>query len=168
MSLLTVSPGGLERLVETCMGSVAIDGVDMHRLAWEIFDLTSLFGEPEQRGENRMIPGVAGRIPYAPRADETRLSLPYVVTGHWTPGDDWVDPTNIYQQLQANVAFLLGGVLEPTGSGDGTRDFAWTTPSGAVITAEVQILKSRPPIHLGVATQLRSLEILDVYGALHL
>lgn len=168
MSLLTTSPGGVERQVETCMGTVAIDGVNMHRLAWELFDLTALFGEPEQRGQNRMIPGVAGRIPYAPRVDETRLSLPYIVTGHWNSFDDWIAPGSVYTQLQANVAFLLGGVLEPTGVGDGTRDFVWTTPSGAVITAEVHILKSRPPIHLGTATQLRSLEILDIYGALHL
>lgn len=167
MSMVT-SPGGVERLVETCMGTVAIDGLSMHRRAWELIDLHPLTAEPAQRGENRKMPLVPGRIAYAPRVDQTRFSLPLLVCGHWDEFDDYVVPADVWEQLDLNLDLLFGDVLLPTEVGGGTRTFEWTRRGGSIITAEIQILPSRPPVHLGSATQLRTLEILDVNGDLHL
>lgn len=164
----TVSPGGVERLVQTCMGTVTIDGISMHRRAWELIDLTPLFADPAQRGRNRLMPLSPGTIAYAPRLTETRFSLPLLVCGHWDENDDYVAVADIYEQLELNVESLMTTVLLPTGAGSGTRTFEWTLPSGAIVTSEVQVLPSREPINLGAACQLRTLELLAPDGDLHL
>jgi hypothetical protein len=166
---VAISPGGLVRNVVTKMGSITIDGLDMHRLAWEAYDLSPLYGTPEQRGANRIMPGTPGTIAYAPRITQTRFSLPFLVNGHWDENDDYVSPANVWAQLEANVDFLMGGVLLPTGSGGGTRTVAWTTPSGAVVTSECQVLPAQPPVTVGEsAVQITTIELLAPDGDLHL
>lgn len=168
MSLLETSPAGLDRRVETCQGAVAIDGIDMHRLAFELFDLSPLFGQPALRGRNRLMPGTPGTIAYAPRVTETRFSLPLLVCGHWNLNDDWVAPDDIWEELATNVDWLNANVLLPTGVGSGTRTAVWTKPGGGTVTSEVQVLQSQPPVNLGHAVLITTLEILAPDGDLHL
>lgn len=170
---MVMSPAGLERRVQTCMGSVTIDGIDMHRLAWELYDLTPLFGPPSQRGRNRLLPGSPGTVAYAPRVTETRFSLPLIVCGDWDENDDYTDPSDPdsrWEQMERNWDFLMGSVLLPTGIGGGTQTFVWTRPSGATVTSQVQVLPSPPPVTLGedAAVQVSTLEILAPDGDLHL
>lgn len=163
-----VSPAGLERRLDTCQGTVEIDGFDMHRLAVELFDLSELYGQPALRGDNRLMPGTPGTIAYAPRITQTRFSLPLLVNGHWDLNDDYVAAADIWDQLAENIADLMAGVLLPTGSGGGTRTLVWTVPSVGTVTSEVQVLQSQPPVTLGSATIITTLELLAPDGDLHL
>lgn len=166
---MALSPGGLVRNVNTEMGSITIGGLDMHRLAWEAYDLSPLYGEPDQRGRNRLLPGNPGTIAYAPRITETRFSLPFLINGHWDANDDYVDPANVWRQLEINKAFLNAGVLLPTGAGGGTRTLVWTKPTGATVTSQVQILPAQPPATAGEsACQITTIELLAPDGDLHL
>lgn len=167
---MPTSPAGLERRVDSCMGLVTIDGILMHRLAWELYDLTPLFGTPAQRGRNRLLPLNPGTVAYAPRVTETRFSLPLIVCGDWDENDDYVAVADRWEQLERNWDFLMGAVLLPTGSGSGTQTLEWTRPSGSTVTAQVQVLPSPPPVTLGkdAAVQVSTLEILAPDGDLHL
>lgn len=166
---MAISPGGLVRNVVTKMGSITIDGLDMHRLAWEAYDLSELYSPPAQRGENRVMPGTPGTIAYAPRVTQTRFSLPFLVNGHWDENDDYVSPANVWAQLADNWEFLMDGVLLPTGSGGGTRTVVWTAPNGDTITSECQVLPSQAPATIGEsAVQITTIELLAPDGDLHL
>lgn len=169
MSLLDTSPAGLDRRVDTCQGSVRVDGIDMHRLAWELFDLTPLFGEPNQRGENRLLPYSPGLIAYAPRKTQTRFTLPLLICGHWDMNDDWVGEANLHATLAENKAYLNANVLLPTGAGGGTRTFEWTAPNGDVVTSEIQVLPAQPPVEVPEAAVLvTTFEFVAPFGDLHL
>lgn len=164
-----VSPHGLLRVVDTCQGSVTIDGLLMHRLAWELYDLSELHGTPTQRGGNRIVPGNPGTVAYPPRLTQSRYSLPLLVCGDWNLNDDYVTPDDRWEQLEINMDYLLTGVMLPTGSGGGTQTLIWTRPSGATTTSQVQVLPSQPPTGLGeAAVYLTTLELLAVDGDLHL
>lgn len=168
-TLSAVSQYGLERLVQTCQGIVTIDGFLMHRLAIELFDLSALHGPPAQRGTNRLMPGNPGTIAYAPRVTETRFSLPLLVCGGWDLDDDYVAPEDRWEQLEANMDYLMTNVLLPTGSGGGTQTLVWTRPSGATVTSQVQVLPTPEPKGAGAAAVfLTTLELLAPDGDLHL
>lgn len=168
MTLLVTSPAGLDRRVETCQGTVTVDGILMHRLGWELFDLSALYGQPALRGSNRILPSTPGVVAYPMRLTESRYSLPLLVTGHWDVDDDYSDPDDIWSVLADNVAFLMANVLLPPGVAIITRTFEWAAPNGDNVTAEVQVLESQPPVTLGSATQISTMEILVPDGDLHL
>ncbi len=164
---MAISRAGLDRLVETCLGTVRIEGILMHRLAWELYDLSPLLGEPAQRGANRMIPLNPGVVAYPPRRTQTRRSLPLLINGHWTPGDDYVSESAIWQQLTDNKEFLNDNVLLPTGTTGGTRTLEWVRPDSTTTTVEVQILPAQEPVMVAPAVLLHTLEILVPEGDLY-
>ncbi len=167
--LSAVSPHGLERRVDTCQGSITIDGFGMHRLAVECYDLSPLYGPPSQRGGNRLLPGSPGTIAYAPRVTETRFSLPLIVCGDWDMNDDYVTVANRWIQLESNMDYLMTNVFLPTGVGGGTQTLVWTRPSGATTTAQVQVLPTPEPKGGGdAAVYFTTLELLAPDGDLHL
>ncbi len=168
MSLLVTSPAGLDRRVETCQGTVTVDGILMHRLAWELFDLSALLGQPALRGDNRLVPGNPGTIAYPQRLTQSRYSLPLLICGHWNENDDYADPDDIWGQQADNIAYLMTNVLLPPGIATITRTFEWQAANGDSVTSEVQMLQPQPPVELGQATQITTMEILVPDGDLHL
>lgn len=146
-------------------GWLTIDGHSLHTPAWCAYDLSPLWGTPEVRGGNRLLPGATGVLPYRKRATETRLSLPFVVYGAFdadgTPNED------PFAGLEANLAFLYTYVILPTNTGDGTRELVWHRPSGSSTTADVHVVGYRPSVKPG-GIALGTLEIADPTGTVHL
>lgn len=119
-------------------GTLEIDNVLLHTPAWCAVDLSELWGTPDYRGDDVLIPHRAGRKPYLRRKDTTRYSLPMMVTGYC---DQFGSPNADYAAgLEENVTYLLTYVALPTNVGDGTRTAVWTLPSGTVHTAQIHVL----------------------------
>lgn len=120
-------------------GSLTIDGVSMHTDAWTIVDLTNLWFGGDVRGQDRLIPGVAGVIPYRRRTTVTTYSLPMVIIGDvdqtGTPYSD------IWEGLESNINYLRSNVVDPTNTGDGTRSATLLMPSGSSRTADIHVLR---------------------------
>jgi hypothetical protein len=119
-------------------GVLTVSGVALHGPCWTILDLTPLWVQADVRGDDRLLPGVTGVIPYRRRTTVTRHSLPMWVIGEvsWTDAayaDPWVG-------LETNLNYLYTNVVAPTGAGDGTRPGSLAMPSGATRTADVHIL----------------------------
>lgn len=138
----TVPPGACNCCTD-CSGEFSFTGADdpfpftMHRLAWCLTDLSSLWEMPNQRGQNIIIPGLEGRRARLRRADETDYALPFVVSGivdlDGAPTDDEEEG------LRDNLLYLRSTVLDPTG--DETRPAQLVSPDGlTTLTADVQIM----------------------------
>lgn len=121
----------------TAAGGLTIGGVDMMGPAWQVRNLIELWLPSQQRGRDKVIPGVAGRRPYRRFDDATVRTLSLKITGD-------VDRTgaaqsNTFLGLQTNIDYLITNVVAPTGSGDGTRSLVLTMPSGATRTESVHV-----------------------------
>lgn len=121
-----------------CTGVLIIGGIVMNGPAWDISDLTDLWFTADVRGDDRILPGVAGVIPYRRRTTVTRHDLTILVIGD-------VDATGAphsdsYIGLETNISSLYTNVVTPTNTGDGTRAASLVLPSGATRTANIHIL----------------------------
>ena len=110
----------------------------MHRAAWCLTDLSSLWEPANQRGANVIIPEVAGRRAYPRKVDETDYALPFLISG-------LVDETGAFtgedenEQLRENLAYLRQYVLDP--SAGATRPAQLKSPDASVtLTADVQVM----------------------------
>lgn len=128
-------------------GWLALDGHSLNCAAWCAYDLSALWGTPELRGANILLPGVTGVIARRRRATETRLSLPFGVTGQVDANG--TPYTDIYAGLEANLEFLYAYVILPTNVGDGTRELVWHRPSGTTTTVDAHVLGYRPALKPG-------------------
>lgn len=146
-------------------GSLAIDSVSLHTPAWCVMDLSDLWGTPNYRGADVLIPHQAGQKPYIRRKDTTQYSLPMIVTGYC----DQFGAVNANYDigLQENVEYLMTYVALPTNTGDGTRTAVWTLPSGSTVTAQIHVLGLRGQLLPG-ALYRPTLEISVPGADLHL
>lgn len=122
-------------------GSLSIDNVSLHTPAWCAVDLSDLWGTPDYRGSDVLIPHRVGQKPYMRRKDATQYSLPMIVTGYCDQFG--AVNANFDIGLQANVEYLMTYVALPTNVGDGTRTAEWTLPSGTIVTAQIHVLGLR-------------------------
>lgn len=120
------------------LGELVIAGVSMHGPAWDCPDLTPLWESPDQRGSDRLIPGVVGVRRYRRRNTVTKTVLPFVITG--AVNSAGVLYANPIAGLELNIAYLRANVFDPTNLTDGTRAAVLTMPSGAVRNAAVHML----------------------------
>lgn len=105
--------------------------------AWMVTDYTPLLQEADQRGDDRLIPQVAGRAPYKRFRDATKVALPMDIFGGVdSSGTAHSDAVN---GLEANILYLNTNVVAPTGTGDGTRSATLHLPAGNR-TASVHVL----------------------------
>lgn len=146
-------------------GTLSIDNVSLHTPAWNAVDLSELWWTPEVRGGNVLRPHQKGRKAKIRRGEETRYSLPMVVTGYCDRlGVEYAD----YEEgLERNVEYLLTYVALPTNVGDGTREAIWTLPSGRTVTADVQVEGLRGALRPG-AIYTPTLELVVPGADLHL
>lgn len=124
-----------------CTGTLTIGSTLLNCPAWDIPDLTTLWIEAAQRGQDRLLPGTAGVIPYRRRLTVTEHTLAMVIAGNSTPAGVLV--ANAWQGLEANVELLRVGIVDPTNVGDGTRLATLTLPTGATRTAYVHVTGMR-------------------------
>lgn len=122
-----------------CIAAVTIDGEPLNNAfgAWLTPDLSVLTGDPEQRGSDRLIPGIQGVRAYKRRSTVTRYSLPLLVTGavryDGTLAASWSDFDGL---LVANLRRLKTNVTLPTNAGDGTRSVTVDWADGTSITVD--------------------------------
>lgn len=121
----------------TAAGGLTIGGVDMMGPAWQVRNLVELWMPAQQRGRDKVIPGVNGRRPYRRFNDATTRTLAMKITGD-------VDRTGAAQSdkfegLQKNIDYLIANVVAPTGATDGTRSLVLTMPDGTTRTEPVHV-----------------------------
>lgn len=124
-----------------CTGTLTINSIALNGPAWDIPDLTALWIETTQRGEDRLIPGAIGVLPYRRRLTVTEHTL-----GMWIIGDtDRTGAPNAdaWVGLQANIEYLRANVVDPTNLTDGTRVASLTIPGGATRNANIHVTGMR-------------------------
>lgn len=125
----------------TDSGTLTLGGLSMHTAAWGILDsLRPLYLPVDFRGENDLLPGVAGRQENPVYVDETTHQLRMVIVGHLNPaGVVYPDPD---VGLDTNIG-LLRAVTDPPVSSTSTRTASLVLRSGAVVAGPVQPLGLR-------------------------
>lgn len=144
--------GGLT--INPSASATGLHETDLRGPAWWALDLSPLWGFPDLRGDNVVIPHADGRRAYRRRIDQTTVSIPLVIVGN-------VDRTgathaNAFQGLWTNLTWLQENVHEPPPTG-ATRVARLTLPSGQTITADVQCR-----LTLGAQTSATLRAVLDV------
>ena len=119
-------------------GGLTIAGVDMTGPAWQVMNLHVLWLPASQRGSDVIIPGVAGRKAYQRFADATTRTLEMKITG--TVDRTGATNSDLFEGLQANIDYLITNVVNPPGSGDGTRSMVLTMPDATTRTEPVHVL----------------------------
>lgn len=121
-----------------CTGILTVNSVSLNTVAWDISDLTDLWFHYDVRGEDRILPGVNGVIPYRRRRAPTRHDLTIWIVGDVAAnGTPFADPKI---GMETNLATLDTNVIAPTNVGDGTRAASLAMPSGATRTASIHVL----------------------------
>ena len=82
-----------------------------------------------QRGADRLIPNVAGVVPYPRMMHDVTHLLELVFFGDYDSDGAPTADSNL--GLRANIA-EVAAIAEPVTTGDGTRTVTWTRPGGAV------------------------------------
>jgi hypothetical protein len=122
----------------TAAGDLTIGGVAMNGPAWKVLNLYELWQPANVRGSDRIIPGATGVLAYRRRVTVTVRSLQMLISGtHDRTGAAAADR---YEGLQTNVEYLVDNVVDPVGSGDGTRSAVLTMPDGSTYTEPVHVL----------------------------
>lgn len=121
----------------TAAGDLTIGGVAMMCPAWVVLNLHVLQQPADQRGDDRLVPGANGVLALRRRNTVTRHGLQLLVSGtHDRTGASVADRL---EGLQANLDYLRANVVEPTGTGDGTRSAVLTMPDGTTRTEPVHV-----------------------------
>lgn len=117
-----------------CYGSLAIGGVSLSTKAWAVTNLFVLYNAAPRRGENTLIPGLAGRIPHPKRKDEAVRTLELLVIGDCSSIGVPYSDRNV--GLETNWLTLKNGLLSTTST---TLTAVLTRPSGSTLSGPVQI-----------------------------
>lgn len=106
---------------------VEIDGVPLTTAAWTLVDHAELWGSPEVRGGDVIIPGAAGVLPQRRRPTVTRVDLELAIVGDvsW----DGAPEPDVRVGLARNVDHLRALTAAP-GTPDGTRLAVLHLPAG--------------------------------------
>lgn len=121
-----------------------IDGVPLSTPAWVVTDHAELWGTADVRGDDVLIPGAAGVLPFPRRPTVTQVDLELVVLGHvdWAGVKQW----DVRYGLNRNVAHLRTNVASQPATADGTRSATLHLPAGAspaTLTGSVHVLRLR-------------------------
>jgi hypothetical protein len=114
-----------------------IDGVPLSTPAWEHLNIQALYSGATTRGDNRVLPGAAGRRALPWRPDETMRTLTLAIFG--TQSWDGTDNADPVEGLWANIAHLQNFIVDnPLNSGS-TRTATLIRPGAADLTAAIQV-----------------------------
>ena len=130
----------------TVEGNLTLNGVPMKTPAWTCPDLTILWLPPTVRGQDRLVPGSAGVLPFPRRKTVTEYALDFRVSGmvdmYGVPATGSGNGPEEFAMLESNLTYLRQNVFDTDASPnpDGTVLGVLTMPSGAVRTAYVHVL----------------------------
>lgn len=134
-------------------GTLTIGGISMNPAngAWGVLGdergeggLVKLWADYDVRGEDRLLPGATGVIPYQRRMTVTRHDLRLLVVGDIL-GETGAPVADSRSGLRANLEYLRVNVFAPVVSTSGTRAATLTVPGAAARSANIHVL--------GVVTQ---------------
>jgi hypothetical protein len=140
-------------------GTDITDNILMHGPAWDMPNLLPLWFNGEVRGNDVLLPGATGVIPFRRRFTVTGYSLPLIITGR--VDIEGVPPEiedEVWEQLETNVQYLNDNIVAPPGTTSGIRLATLTMPSGAEREAEIHVLGITP----GIATDGIMKATLDI------
>jgi hypothetical protein len=130
-------------------GTLTIGAVSMHCPAWVVYDVHQLWAGPDERGEDVLIPGAAGRLAMPRRADKTVFMLPMEIDGSVSRSD--VPYADFRDGYRRNLLWLRQNVTDPVSSGNGTRSVSLTTPAaGPTLTGAAHVSLHTGDQELGV------------------
>jgi hypothetical protein len=114
-----------------------IDGVPLSTPAWEHLNIQTLYSGPETRGDNRVMPGAAGRRALPWRADQTMRTLTLAIFGglRW---DGAANPDAV-AGLWANVAHFIANIVDTPNTPGCTRTAVIKRTGAADLTATIQV-----------------------------
>lgn len=126
-------------------GTLVIGGVSMNCPAWMVGadengdgGLLSLVTTTEQRGSDRILPSATGVIAYPRRKTVTEHEFRIVVIGE--VDRNGVPAADHNAQLVTNLQYLVTNVVNPVGTGDGTRAATYTPPGSSALTADIHVV----------------------------
>jgi hypothetical protein len=124
-----------------CTGILTIGSTVMNGPGWDAPDLVELWHVIEQRGQDRILPGAAGVIPYQRRETVTRIDIDLVIVG--SANQSGTPFADIRTGLATNIGTIMTGVVNPTGTTDGTRAASLTVPGLTTRTTSLHVLGLR-------------------------
>lgn len=145
MPLIALPTSGGSGSVSACVENLTIDGISLTTPAWWCGDLAPLVDGPDLRGEDTLLPGVAGVVANPRRVTVSKRSVQMFITGDYDRLG--VAQTNPRIGLQRNCQYLIDNLLIPPG-GDGTRLAVLTMADETTRSARVHVL---PPLELSAA-----------------
>lgn len=124
--------------VVTLTNYLEISSVPLATPAWVITDMSDAERSADQRGDDILVPHAAGVSPRQRRKTVTLRAFPITIFG----GADHEGVAHSSEQagVVANLDYLLANVVDPTGSGDGTRPAIWHRLDGSEKVADVHVL----------------------------
>lgn len=159
---------------DTCYGTLTIGGVLLANPygAWCLPDLSPLWGDPDNRGDDGLMPGATGLRAFPQRATKTVHQLRFLCSGQvdGQTGELAADAGRTPEgQLAVNMAYLTTNVFAPVGTGTGTRAGVWDVPELGPINAQVRARLPAGSVALLPSAVLRAtMELQDPYALLHL
>lgn len=130
-----------------------ISATSMRCAAWVLNVEPIALESPDPRGDDVVIDGLPGQIPYRREPNRTQWSLDLVINGFWKPdGTEWTDPE---VGFETNLA-ALRVLLDPYNVGDGTRPASMTMPSAAVRTGPVTPLGIKNVVMAGLCATAKA------------
>lgn len=130
-------------------GTLTIGTVSMHCPAWVVYDVHQLWDGPDERGEDVLIPGAAGRLAMPRRADRTVFMLPMEIDG--SVSRTGVPHADFRDGYRRNLLWLSQNVTGPVSSGNGTRSVSLTTPAaGPTLTGAAHVSLRTGEQELGI------------------
>lgn len=134
------APGCRPILVDERQGTLTLNGVAMCTAWWCVANVSQLWQDADQRGTDRVIPGVAGVLSYPRRATETTFTLDIVITGAILYTNTPVtNPALQFGCLGQNVDRLTSTVTVPINTGTGTIPGVLTMPDTTTRSAQVHV-----------------------------
>ena len=132
----------------TLEGTLTIGGISMNPAngAWGIVGdergqngLLQLWASFDVRGQDRILPGAPGIIPYPRRMTVTRHDFRLLITGD-VIGQTGAPATDAIEGLATNFDYLRANVIDPVVSSTGTRASTLTVPGQASRSADIHII----------------------------
>jgi len=121
----------------TAAGGLTIAGISLTTTWCRVENLIDLWLPADQRGNDRVVPGVSGVLAQQRRDTVTRRSLRLTIAGDVTyTGSTSGDA---FERLQINIDYLRANIVAPTGTTNGTRSAVLTMPDGTTRTEDVHV-----------------------------
>lgn len=142
---------------------ISIAGVPLATPAWIHTNLFEFWSGLSTRGQDRVIPGAAGVLPYPRRPTITPRTIELVIFGdvNW----EGTPQTDTRAGLWANVDHLRTNVTDPLVVGDGTRELILYRPDGSAVSCSVQVEGFELGGGLGPDHTLATIDVTIVEGS---